>query len=271
MTPDQLGAVLAGVAVNAAKAGLLPATAGARPPTGRMFWPADPRTTDDAPGDRGLTADWVTPVTQRWATALGLWPETLATVLADGLRQHASIEAVAVAPSGLLSLTLSDLARSAIIEAVLRDAARYALGPARLRGSPPLSPPLVAGDVTVRPAQLAHARICRLLRNAEAAGVELHPVTRDTPLTHLTERRLQIVLADLPQRLDAHEGDRPAQTRALIELAGLSDAWRRSLRPETVGAPIEPIHGARVALAAAVRVVLRNGLARLGSAAPERM
>ena len=43
------------------------------------------------------------------------------------------------------------------------------------------------------------------------------------------------------------------------------------MRPTVVGASVERVHGARMALADTVRIVLRNGLARLGAAAPERM
>jgi arginyl-tRNA synthetase len=38
-----------------------------------------------------------------------------------------------------------------------------------------------------------------------------------------------------------------------------------------VGDPVRSVHAARLLLADATRVVLRNGLARLGASAPERM
>jgi arginyl-tRNA synthetase len=120
-------------------------------------------------------------------------------------------------------------------------------------------------------AQLAHARLCRLIRNAEAAGVERRASARVERLTHVAERHLLVALADLPQRLDTHVGDPAQQRRAVTDLADLADGWDHPLRPVVVGEPVRSVHGARLLLADAVRVVLRNGLARLGASAPERM
>jgi arginyl-tRNA synthetase len=57
----------------------------------------------------------------------------------------------------------------------------------------------------------------------------------------------------------------------VTDLADLADGWDHPLRPAVVGEPVRSVHAARLLLADAVRVVLRNGLARLGAAAPERM
>ena len=66
------------------------------------------------------------------------------------------------------------------------------------------------------------------------------------------------------------EADRQ-QSLALDRLGRLADAWDHPTRPTVVGSSPEHVHGARMALADTVRIVLRNGLARLGAAAPERM
>jgi arginyl-tRNA synthetase len=263
MTPEQLRALLEQVAAEAARSGELPGTAAAGLPDGAIFRPTDTRAA-------GVVADWVTPVAQRWAPRLGLGPRDLARVLAQGLTLQKPVAAVEVAPSGLIAVTLEDAPRSAIVAHVLEHQDAYGLGgatlpvPAEVPGSRPPGDPVLG-------AQLAHARLCRLIRNAEAAGVERRPSARVERLTHVVERHLLVALADLPQRLDTHAGDPVQQRRAVTDLAELADGWDHPLRPAVVDEPVRSVHAARLLLADAVRVVLRNGLARLGASAPERM
>jgi arginyl-tRNA synthetase len=270
MTPEALRRLLEQVAATAARVGELPDEAEAGPPAGPIFRPVDA-------GSAGVVADWVTPVAQRWAPHLDLEPIELGRVLAQRLVAHDSIGAVEVAPSGLLSITLADLDRSAIIDEVLEHAATYGLAPghrvplADLDGHLADLPAWLGDDPALRPAQLAHARLHRLTRNAQAAGVEIRPSDRREELGHVAERLLLVALADFPQRMDKHEGDRPQQVRAVTDLAALADGWNQPIRPLTVDEPVKGIHGARRALATAATVVLRNGLVRLGAAAPERM
>ena len=220
-----------------------------------------------------MVADWVTPVAQRWVPLLDtdLAPRALARTLAQGLSEQREIAAVEVAPSGLIAITLDDATRAGIIAIVQGAPETYAVRPGgRYRavverpGWRPLDDPL-------RAVQQSHARLCRLLRNAAATGVEQRATDRLEVLTHVAERHLLVAVADLPQRLDAHAGDQQASRRALVELGRLADAWDHPTRPTVVGASPEHVHGARMALADTVRIVLRNGLARLGAAAPERM
>jgi arginyl-tRNA synthetase len=263
MTPEQLRALLEQVAAEAARSGELPESAAGGLPDGAIFRPTDTRAA-------GVVADWVTPVAQRWAPRLGLGARDLARVLAQGLTLQKPVAAVEVAPSGLIAVTLEDAPRSAIVEHVLEHQDAYALGgavlpvPAEVPGSRPPGDPVLG-------AQLAHARLCRLIRNAEAAGVERRASARVERLTHVVERHLLVALADLPQRLDTHAGDPAQQRRAVTDLADLADGWDHPLRPAVVGEPVRSVHAARLLLADAVRVVLRKGLARLGAAAPERM
>ncbi|MGO4598187.1 DALR anticodon-binding domain-containing protein [Terrabacter sp. 2RAF25] len=264
MTPEQLRALLEEVAAEAARSGELPGGAATGAPGGAIFRPTDTRAA-------GVVADWVTPVAQRWAPRLGMGARDLARVLAQGLTLQKPVAAVEVAPSGLIAVTLEDAARSAIVAHVLGHQDAYALGggavgpvPAELPGSRPAGDPLLGG-------QLAHARLCRLIRNAEAAGVERRESARVERLTHVIERHLLVALADLPQRLDTHSGDVSQQRRAVTDLADLVGAWDHPLRPAVADEPVRAVHAARLLLADAVRVVLRNGLARLGASAPERM
>jgi arginyl-tRNA synthetase len=264
MTPEQLRALLEEVAAQAARSGELPAEAAAGPPAGALFRPTDTRAA-------GVVADWVTPVAQRWATRLGLGPRDLARVLAQGLTLQRPVAAVEVAPSGLVAVTLEDAARSAIVPLVLEHQADYALAEGASLPVLTETPGSRAPGDPVLAAQLAHARLCRLIRNAEAAGVERRGSARLEGLTHVVERHLLVALADLPQRLATHSGDEAQQRRALTDLADLVAGWDHPLRPVVVDEPVRPVHAARLLLADAVRVVLRNGLARLGASAPERM
>jgi arginyl-tRNA synthetase len=266
MTPEQLRDLLVAVAARAAVIGALPEGAEAGPPPGRLFHPADPRSA-------GVVADWVTPVAQRWVRLLDtdLPPRAVASTLAQGLSERREVAAVEVAPSGLIAITLDDATRSGIIPVVQSTPETYAVR-AGGRYRPVLErPDWRAPDDPLRSVQLSHARLCRLLRNAAAAGVQQRPNERLEVLGHVAERHLLVAVADLPQRLDSHEGDEQASTRALVDLGHLADAWDHPTRPAVVGASIEHVHGARMALADTVRIVLRNGLARLGAAAPERM
>lgn len=265
MTPEELRRLLTKVAARAAKVGELPDEAEAGPPAGPIFRPADARVA-------GVVADWVTSVASRWAPQLDLEPRELATVLAEGLTRRKRVSAVEVTPSGLLAITLSDAARALIIPTVLEEADTYGLrpgkgldlGPEEPAGSRPPDDP-IAG------AQLAHARLCRLIRNAEAAGVEMRKRDRLEELTHVSERLLLVALADHPQRMARHEGDSQQLVRALTDLATLANAWTHPIRPQGKDERPTSIHGARLALATATRIVLRNGLAYLGVPAPERM
>ncbi|MEO5746103.1 MAG: DALR anticodon-binding domain-containing protein [Terracoccus sp.] len=268
MGPDQLRQIFSDVASRAVRDGLLPDGAQAGPPAGPLFRPVDARSA-------GVVADWVSPVAQRWAPQLGLQPRCLARVLAQGLTEQGSIGAVEVTPAALLAITLTDLSRAEVIEAVLVDEG-YGLGadpagsPAELLVRAGDDASLPDGD-PLRSTQLAHARLCRVVRNAEAVGVRSRTVGPRDSLTHVSERMLQVALADLPQRLATADGNRSQQVRALTDLAALCDANGHAMRPMLVGADVEPVHGVRLALAQAAARVLRNGLARLGAAAPERM
>ncbi len=265
MTPEQLRDLLVAVAARAADVGGLPEGAEAGPPVGPLFRPANPRLA-------GVVADWVTPVCQRWAKDLDpdLDPRAMARTLAEGLAEQRDVASVEVAPSGLIAITLEDEARARIVPVVLSAPQTYAVRRGD-RYRPVLERPAQrAHDDPLRGVQVAHARLCRLLRNAEATGVEQHS-DELALLNQVAERHLLVAVADLPQRMEVHAGDERACERALVELGALADAWDAPTRPTVIGSTPQPVHGARAALADAVRIVLRNGLARLGAAAPERM
>lgn len=269
MTPEQLRAVIDDVGGQAARVGALPDEAEGGAPAGDHFRPVDGRTA-------GVSGDWVTPIAIRWAPALDLAPADLARVLAERLTDRPVIEAVEVAPSGLLTITLRDADRSAIIDTIREHAEDYGIArgvtyAALAAGLVPEAPGRRDADDPIARAQRSHARLCRLVRAAAATGVEIRPTDRLEELAHVSERRLLVALADLPSRLARHEGDSSAQRRALAEVADIADEWRHPVRPLTTAQRPTRIHGARRRLAEATRIVLRNGLARLGATAPERM
>ena len=260
MTPEELRDALADAIARAVREGGLPPGAASGPAGGAHFRPADQRSP-------GVAPDWVTAVAQRWATTLGREPRDVARELARGLGRHPRVEAVEVAPSGLLLLTLTGQGRGAVIDAVLAAPDEWALTPGA-HGAPPTEAPgsRPAGDPVGR-AQVAHARLCRLVRNAEALGVEVRGARGRDELVQGSERRLLVGLADLPRRIAATGGD----VAAVSDLARLADGWRLPVHPPVLGGPVERVHGARLGLARAARLVLRNGLCRLGASAPERM
>jgi len=118
--------------------------------------------------------------------------------------------------------------------------------------------------------QYAHARICSALANwggdaAQLANVDL------SPLTNSHESGLLAKLAAYPEMLQ----------RALVELGPHQVAfYLRDLAADLHSYYFahkwlldddEPTKLARLALAAAIRQVLRNGLALIGVSAPEKM
>jgi arginyl-tRNA synthetase len=127
--------------------------------------------------------------------------------------------------------------------------------------------------------QYAHARMCSIFRKGgiseDAIGVE---EAKLEALAHPLERDLIKRLADFPETLE-----RAASARAphilcdfLEQTAGAVNSWYHAGNPSrtpelAVLVDDPPLRRARLALARSVQIVLRNGLAILGVAAPTRM
>jgi arginyl-tRNA synthetase len=127
--------------------------------------------------------------------------------------------------------------------------------------------------------QYAHARMMSIFRKA---GVDVEGVAATgaelAALTHETERELIKQLAAFPKIVE-----RAAEARAphivcdyLETTAGAVNSWYHAGNPSrnpelAVLASDESTRRARLALARATRIVLRNGLELLGLNAPERM
>ena len=168
-------------------------------------------------------------------------------------------------------ITLEDL-----VEAVGADAGRYAL--ARYSTDSPIDLDLDlwarrTNDNPVFYVQYAHARICSVLRNAAALGLdrgELHPELLD----HERESDLLGALGEFPRVVagaaELREPHRVA--RYLEDLAGRYHKFYDSCRVLPQGdEEATDLHRARLWLCAATRIVLGNGLGLLGVRSPERM
>jgi arginyl-tRNA synthetase len=128
-------------------------------------------------------------------------------------------------------------------------------------------------------AQYAHARVCSILRKAEADDAPPAPGT--APLHRLTselEQGLLRELATLPELVE-----RAAQARSphllcdwVEQMAGAVNGWYHAgnpvRNPELAVLVSDPeLRQARIALTWAVRITLANALHILGVSAPERM
>ena len=119
--------------------------------------------------------------------------------------------------------------------------------------------------------QMAHARMCGIFRQG---GID--PTTLDATEVDLAvldkpeERELAKKLVDFPSLVvGAAEALEPHRVAAyLLETAGLAHKWYHE--HHVLDQP-EPLRSARLVLARATQIVLRNALGILGISAPERM
>ncbi|HEX2186084.1 MAG TPA: arginine--tRNA ligase, partial [Chloroflexota bacterium] len=127
--------------------------------------------------------------------------------------------------------------------------------------------------------QYAHARMSSIFRRAEVEARQIDPAAADLSLlSHESEAELVKLLLRFPEEVSAAaERHTPhAVCEYLEEVAGAVNSWyhagNREPELRVIGAAVPPeLTRARLVLARAVQVVLRNGLAVLGIAAPERM
>lgn len=124
--------------------------------------------------------------------------------------------------------------------------------------------------------QYAHARMCSIFDRADASpdGFEVDSADFST-LEHEAERAVAKALLRLPERIAAAARERSPHLVCtyLEEVAGQVNAWYHlgNVDPALRVLADGPAREARLALAAAIRLTLRQGLAVLGLSAPERM
>jgi len=122
--------------------------------------------------------------------------------------------------------------------------------------------------------QYAHARICSLMDQWRAQSPEADenalPAADLAPLDGARETALLAKLGEYPEMVEAASRELAPHQVAfyLRELAGEFHSYYNA---ERMLVPDAPTRLARLALAAAVRQVLRNGLALIGVSAPEKM
>lgn len=124
--------------------------------------------------------------------------------------------------------------------------------------------------------QYAHARMCSVFQRAGIAMEELNPGDADlTQLSLQSEREVAKTILRFPERVSASAEARAPHVICayLEELAAAVNAWYHegNLDPSRRILAEGPAREARLTLAAAVRLTLRQGLTVLGLSAPDRL
>ncbi len=205
------------------------------------------------------------------AAALGDDPDTVEVLIGQMVNLVRDGQPVRMSKRAGTVITLDDL-----VEAIGVDAARYSL--TRSSVDTPIDIDLqlwssASSENPVYYVQYAHARLSALARNAADLGL-----TPDTAhlelLTHDKEGALIRNLGEFGRVLKAGASLREPHRvcRYLEDLAGDYHRFYDSCRVLPMGDE-EPgdLHRARLALCAATRQVIANGLSILGVSAPERM
>ncbi|HEV2778298.1 MAG TPA: arginine--tRNA ligase [Actinophytocola sp.] len=165
-----------------------------------------------------------------------------------------------------------------MVEAVGVDAARYSLVRSSVDSTLDIDLDLITSRTKDNPVfyvQYAHARICRVLENAERLGMSADGADLAL-LRHEREGELIRTLGDfgsvVATAAELREPHRVA--RYLEQLAGGLHKWYDTddcrILPKG-DEPVQPVGNARLLLCLAVKQVLVNGLCLLGVSAPERM
>lgn len=205
------------------------------------------------------------------AAALGDDPDTVEVLIGQMVNLVRDGQPVRMSKRAGTVITLDDL-----VEAIGVDAARYSL--IRSSVDTPIDIDLAlwssaSNENPVYYVQYAHARLSALARNAAELGIAPDTAHLDL-LTHDKEGALIRNIGEFPRILktaaDLREPHRVS--RYLEDLAGdyhrFYDACR--VLPQGDEEPGD-LHAARLALCAATRQVIANGLSILGVSVPERM
>jgi arginyl-tRNA synthetase len=192
----------------------------------------------------------------------------MVNLLADGKPVRMSKRAGTV-------VTIEDL-----VEAVGVDAARYALIRSSVDATLDIDLDLWSKHTSDNPVfyvQYAHARLSSLERNAAELGIKLPTTATDVDLgllAHQREGELIRTIGDFGKVVatSAQLREPHRVARYLEELASAYHKFYDSCRILPQGdEEATPLTTARLALCAAVRQLLANGLGLLGVSAPERM
>ncbi|AKK08484.1 arginine--tRNA ligase [Corynebacterium testudinoris] len=205
------------------------------------------------------------------AAALGYNAEQVEVMIGQMVNLVRDGEAVRMSKRAGTIITLDDL-----VEAIGIDAARYSLIRSSVDSSLDIDLALWASQSSDNPVyyvQYGHARLCSIARKAAELGLDYDGADFSL-LTHEREGDLIRTLGEFPAVVKAaaelREPHRVA--RYAEELAGVFHRFYDNCQilPKA-GEETEPIHSARLALAAATRQTLANALGLVGVSAPERM
>ena len=208
------------------------------------------------------------------AQALGYDPEAVEVLIGQMVNLVRDGQAVKMSKRAGTVITLDDL-----VEAIGVDGARYSLVRSSVDSSLDIDLGLWASQSADNPVyyvQYGHARICSILRKAEELGFDTAALA-DAPLdllTHDKEGDLIRTLGEFPEVVATAATLREPHriARYAEELAAVFHRFydQCQVLPKA-GEETEPIHSARLALAAATRQVMANALTMVGVSAPEKM
>lgn len=208
------------------------------------------------------------------AQALGYDPEAVEVLIGQMVNLVRDGKAVKMSKRAGTVITLDDL-----VEAIGVDGARYSLVRSSVDSSLDIDLGLWASQSSDNPVyyvQYGHARICSILRKARDLGFDTAALG-DAPLdllTHDKEGDLIRTLGEFPEVVATAATLREPHriARYAEELAAVFHRFydQCQVLPKA-GEETEPIHSARLALAAATRQVMANALTMVGVSAPEKM
>jgi arginyl-tRNA synthetase len=205
------------------------------------------------------------------AAALGDDPATVEVLIGQMVNLVRDGQPVRMSKRAGTVITLDDL-----VDAIGVDAARYVL--IRSSVDSPIDIDLqlwssASAENPVYYVQYAHARLSALARSAADLGIAADTSHLEL-LTHDREGTLMRSLGEFPRILKSASSLREPHRvcRYLEDLAGDYHRFYDSCRVLPQGDEAQgPLHQARLALCAATRQVIANGLQILGVSAPERM
>jgi len=205
------------------------------------------------------------------AAALGDNPDSVEVLIGQMVNLVRDGQPMRMSKRAGTVITLDDL-----VEAIGVDAARYAL--IRSSVDSPIDIDLAlwssaSAENPVYYVQYAHARLCALARTAAELGLT-PDLSHLEELGHDKEGTLMRSLGEFPRVLQSAAALREPHrvSRYLEDLAGDYHRFYDSCRVLPQGdESASDLHRARLALCAATRQVIANGLGILGVSAPERM